>query len=179
MIPWCRAVAGAAVPLGRRHPAGLPTTPPPAPEGAARATVARAAPTARLPLPLQVCKSGRLASTVTLPEILSLQVRPRTARAPPPDRRWVGGVRWYGRHEPPAPPLNQTSAPRSPPLQHLPIELAAAEVGVCVTTFKKVSPRVKRTPALAGARWVLAVRRTPAARRCTHAPSRVATSRLQ
>ncbi|KAL4445313.1 hypothetical protein ABPG77_011138 [Micractinium sp. CCAP 211/92] len=42
----------------------------------------------------KVCKSGRLASTVTLSEVLSLQ--------------------------------------------HLPIELAAAEVGVCVTTFKKI-----------------------------------------
>lgn len=32
---------------------------------------------------------------------------------------------------------------RPPPpysLQHMPIEVAAAEVGVCVTTFKKVCP---------------------------------------
>ncbi|KAL4858746.1 hypothetical protein ACK3TF_001143 [Chlorella vulgaris] len=42
----------------------------------------------------KVCKSGRLAATVSLPEVVALQ--------------------------------------------HLPIELAAAEVGVCVTTFKKI-----------------------------------------
>ena len=90
---------------------------------------------------MQVCKSGRLASTVTLPELLSLQVRACLRRHPclkclPPAERWRSQE---------VPEWDTASADRCavpPPysLQHMPIEVAAAEVGVCVTTFKKVRP---------------------------------------
>lgn len=115
-------------------------------------------PPASSPTVFQVCKSGRLASTVTLPEVLSLQVGGR-GEAVCCRSCWVVGL--LGCRDGPArfgrimseqallgppplltpPPLCPSCCPR-PMLQHLPIELAAAEVGVCVTTFKKVIPCV-------------------------------------
>lgn len=92
---------------------------------------------------MQVCKSGRLASTVTLAEVLALQVSAS-------DRVSSEGC---ARYVPCScidlsactPRLSKPACPGVDLLclQHLPIELAAAEVGVCVTTFKKASGRAE------------------------------------